>query len=106
MIRISNFAGLTACAVYGTRDRAGRNFEENQGHGAITIGHRDASIPFSLLDDKQRLSALRWTCARRSSMRQSRLRCEDRVNTNSLLGEPHPLDGQRYGRSRVRLDDQ
>ena len=27
--------------------------EEDQGHGLITIGHRDASIPFSYYDDKQ-----------------------------------------------------
>ena len=35
--------------------------------GSITIGHRESSIPFSYLDDKQQPSDMRWSCAAKSS---------------------------------------
>ena len=36
--------------------------------GEITLGHRDASVSFSYLDDKQQPVGYRWTCACASSM--------------------------------------
>jgi glutamate/aspartate transport system substrate-binding protein len=36
--------------------------------GAITLGYRESSIPFSYLDDSQKPSATPWTSATRSSM--------------------------------------
>ncbi len=37
--------------------------------GSITIGHRDASIPFSYYDDKQQPVGFAWRSAATSSMR-------------------------------------
>jgi len=42
--------------------------EEHQGDGAITIGYRESSVPFSYLDDTRSRSATPWTSATRSSM--------------------------------------
>jgi len=36
--------------------------------GAITLGFRDSSIPFSYLDDNQKPVGYAWTSATRSSM--------------------------------------
>ena len=58
---IGLFAG-TAAAQEGT-------LKKIKDTGTITIGHRDASIPFSYYDDKQQPSATPWTSATRSSTR-------------------------------------
>jgi glutamate/aspartate transport system substrate-binding protein len=59
---------LTACAVCAAPVAAQDTLKKIRDSGAITIGHRDASIPFSYYDDKQQPLAMRLTCACASSM--------------------------------------
>jgi glutamate/aspartate transport system substrate-binding protein len=44
---------LAACAVAGTAAAQEGTLKKIKDSGAITIGHRDASVPFSYYDDKQ-----------------------------------------------------
>src|ERR1700752_280986 len=44
---------LAACAVAGTAAAQEGTLKKIKDSGAITIGHRDASLPFSYYDDKQ-----------------------------------------------------
>lgn len=49
----SLIAALFACAVFAAPATAADTLKKIKESGSITIGHRDASIPFSYLDDKQ-----------------------------------------------------
>lgn len=55
MIRTSAFlrAALAASLALGALAATGQTLDKIKSSGTITIGHRDASIPFSYLDDKQ-----------------------------------------------------
>ena len=68
----SHMIGFALAAVLGAGQAGAqeltgtlKNIKET---GAITLGFRDSSIPFSYLDDTRSRSALRWTSATRSSM--------------------------------------
>ena len=77
--------------------------------GAITIGHRDASMPFSYYDDKQQPIGYAMDLCH-AHRRRGEGRAEDAEARGQLparhLGEPHPADGERHDRPRVRLDHQ
>jgi glutamate/aspartate transport system substrate-binding protein len=49
------------------RRRPGSTLKKIKDTGTITIGHRDASIPFSYYDDQQKPVGYAWTSARASS---------------------------------------
>ncbi len=77
--------------------------------GTITIGHRDASIPFSYSTTSSSRSATRWTSACRivDAVKTELKMPNLKVNLQSgHLGQPHPADGERHDRPRVRLDDE
>ena len=53
MKRLSILCALAAFAVAGTAAAQDGTLKKIKDSGAITIGHRDASVPFSYYDDKQ-----------------------------------------------------
>ena len=76
--------------------------------GSITIGHRDASIPFSYYDDKQQPVGyaidlcLRIVDAVKNELKMPKLD----VKPARHFREPNPANGERHDRPRVRVDDQ
>jgi ABC-type amino acid transport substrate-binding protein len=60
MLTFGIAAGVSAQELTGT-------LKKIKDTGTITIGYRDASIPFSYLDDSQKPIATRWIFATRSS---------------------------------------
>ena len=77
--------------------------------GTITIGHRDASIPFSYYDDKQQVVGYAMDLCMQDR-RRGQGRAQDRQARRQAaaghLRHPHPADGERHHRPRVRLDHQ
>src|SRR5262245_29909185 len=53
MKRISILCALAAFAVAGTASAQDGTLKKIKDSGTITVGHRDASVPFSYYDDKQ-----------------------------------------------------
>lgn len=60
-------AGI-CCAAVQAQEPAG-TLKKIKDTGAITVGHRESSVPFSYLDDKQQPVGYTWTCAQRSLTR-------------------------------------
>jgi glutamate/aspartate transport system substrate-binding protein len=65
--------------------------------GAITLGHRESSVPFSYYDDKQQLGAMPWICARASSNARNQAQPGD-------CGDAYPADRERHRGPRMRFD--
>jgi glutamate/aspartate transport system substrate-binding protein len=102
---------LCALAALAARDgrRAGRTLKKIKDSGSITIGHRDASVPFSYYDDKQQpIGYAMDLCMRIVDAVKAELK--DAGAQGQLpagdVGEPHSADGERHDRPRVRLDDE
>ena len=56
-------AVAAAALLLGAAGLQAQTLDKIRKDGAITIGHRDSSIPFSYLNDKQEPSVTRWTSA-------------------------------------------
>ena len=77
--------------------------------GTITIGHRESSIPFSYLDDKQQpVGYAMDLCMKIVDAVKAELKMPEPQGRAAAghLREPHPADAERHHRPRMRLDHQ